>query len=79
MGKLKLVSGANRHATVADLAPGDVFEYQGDIFMMVEQDGAMATMLEPGTRLLVNLSTFKTGSLHMGSEVYQVDAELVLK
>lgn len=75
MNKLKLINGmSDRKVELKSLEPGDVFEHQDEIFMVIE------THLTPqnSQRYVVNLSSFKLALLHVGTIVWRVNAEMVL-
>jgi len=79
MSKLKLVSGVDRKAKIEDLEGGDLFEYQGDIYMVLSQHGALARGLPAGTLLLANMNKYEATSLHKGTEIYKIEGELIIK
>ncbi len=75
-----MVNGvAERKAKIGDLENGDVFEHQGDVYMVLANRVSVAKDLATDTMLLGNLSKYTITSLHKGTEVFKVEAELVLK
>lgn len=76
MNKLKLINGmSDRKVELKILEPGDVFEDQNEIFMVIQ------THLTPheDQRYVVNLSSFKLALRHTGTIIWRVSAEMVLK
>ena len=80
MSKLIMVNGvAERKAKIGDLENGDVFEHQGDVYMVLASRVSATKDRAADTMLLGNLSKYTITALHKGTEVFKVEAELVLK
>ena len=79
MSKLKLVSGVDRKAKIEDLEGGELFEYQGDIYMVLSQHGPLARGLPAEMVFLTNMNKHEATSLHKGTEVYKIEGELIIK